>query len=138
MHKGLWKGCSRHVMGCHATRLTLQSTPSRFVATSPLLRTSLSNSESPRSTRTFYREARGALWRKPAPVVEQRGIRHISWIPKLNTRPVEFNGLSDGQEEAAKSAILEKVMKTRQPTDLMLRCEPTHHPMQMSACFRVY
>lgn len=31
-------------------------------------------------------------------------------------------GLPDGQEEAAKAAILDKVMKGRQPTDLMLRC----------------
>ncbi|KLO14034.1 Mg2+ transporter protein cora-like protein [Schizopora paradoxa] len=33
---------------------------------------------------------------------------------------------SDGQDEAARSAILEKVMKGRQPTDLMLRCELAH------------
>jgi len=51
------------------------------------------------------------------------GVRFISWSPRPNQRPVEFNDLSDGQEEAAKTAILEKVMKGRQPTDLMLRCE---------------
>jgi magnesium transporter len=48
------------------------------------------------------------------------GFRHVSWFAKINTKPVEFNGLS---EEDAKAAILEKVMKGRQPTDLMLRCE---------------
>ena len=46
--------------------------------------------------------------------------RHISWSP----RSVESKGLSDEQEDAAKAAILDKVMKGRQPTDLMLRCEP--------------
>ncbi|RDB30358.1 Mitochondrial inner membrane magnesium transporter LPE10 [Hypsizygus marmoreus] len=44
--------------------------------------------------------------------------RNISWKQKQQPRPIEFNG----QEDVAKAAILEKVMKGRQPTDLMLRC----------------
>ncbi|KAG8714178.1 magnesium ion transporter [Ceratobasidium sp. 394] len=32
------------------------------------------------------------------------------------------HGLSDGDDEAARSAILENALKGRQPTDLMLRC----------------
>jgi hypothetical protein len=55
--------------------------------------------------------------------IESRGHRHISWTNKINSRPVEFNGLSDEQEEAAKATILDRVMKGRQPTDLMLRCK---------------
>lgn len=48
----------------------------------------------------------------------------MSWLPKLKPRPTEpFSEPSDGQEEAAKVAILEKAMKGRQPADLMLRCE---------------
>ena len=35
----------------------------------------------------------------------------------------QFNGPIDNQEEAARVAILEKAMKGRQPTDLMLRCK---------------
>ena len=35
----------------------------------------------------------------------------------------QFDGPSDDHEEAAKVAMLEKAMKGRQPTDLMLRCE---------------
>ncbi|KAL6301437.1 hypothetical protein BKA93DRAFT_797437 [Sparassis latifolia] len=51
------------------------------------------------------------------------GARRISWLHKLNLRPGEpYNEPSDGQEEAAKVAILEKAMKSRQPADLMLRC----------------
>ncbi|KDQ59994.1 hypothetical protein JAAARDRAFT_32363 [Jaapia argillacea MUCL 33604] len=47
----------------------------------------------------------------------------MSWIPKFMSRqPEPHAGLTDGQEEAAKSAILDKVMNGRQPTDLMLRC----------------
>ncbi|KAJ7676465.1 Mg2+ transporter protein cora-like protein [Mycena rosella] len=47
-------------------------------------------------------------------------VRNLSWGPRQRT--VEFDGLSDIQEEATRAAILEKVMKGRQPTDLMLRC----------------
>lgn len=50
-------------------------------------------------------------------------VRQISWTPRATPRTVEFNGLSHEQEDAAKAAILEKVMKGRQPTDLMLRCK---------------
>jgi magnesium transporter len=42
----------------------------------------------------------------------------------------ESSGLSDTQEEIAKAAILEKVMKGRQLTDLMLRC--TFSPIRLS------
>ncbi|KAJ7150887.1 hypothetical protein C8R43DRAFT_1005499 [Mycena crocata] len=48
-------------------------------------------------------------------------VRNISWGAK-HSRGVEFDNVDDIQEEAARAAILEKVMKGRQPTDLMLRC----------------
>ena len=51
------------------------------------------------------------------------GLRRLSWMSKTNSRSAEFDGFSDSQEEEAKAAILDKVMKGRQPTDLMLRCE---------------
>jgi hypothetical protein len=34
--------------------------------------------------------------------------------------------MSDGHEDVAKDAVLEKVMKGRQLTDLMLRCKFQH------------
>ncbi|KAG5716171.1 hypothetical protein E4T56_gene10669 [Termitomyces sp. T112] len=46
--------------------------------------------------------------------------RAISWTPKK--RPDEHQPIDQLQDEATKAAILEKVMKGRQPTDLMLRC----------------
>ncbi|EJD05505.1 cora-domain-containing protein [Fomitiporia mediterranea MF3/22] len=51
--------------------------------------------------------------------------RQMSWLGRLlrTRRDSEaFAAVSDGQDEAARSAILEKVMKGRQPSDLMLRC----------------
>lgn len=50
------------------------------------------------------------------------GFRPMSflWNSRLPNR--NHYDPSDGQDEAARSAILEKVMKGRQPTDLMLRC----------------
>lgn len=40
----------------------------------------------------------------------------------MNSKSVEPNNSSRSQEDDAKAAILDKVMKGRQPTDLMLRC----------------
>jgi hypothetical protein len=50
-----------------------------------------------------------------------------SWASKLPWRATESATLGnatlpDGHEEAAKAAILDKVMQGRQPTDLLLRC----------------
>jgi magnesium transporter len=57
-------------------------------------------------------------------------VRRSSWTAKLSRRANEAfgsnanagNPTSPSQEEAAKAAILDGVMKGRQPTDLMLRC----------------
>jgi hypothetical protein len=49
-------------------------------------------------------------------------VRSIAWSTRANPRPAEW-GMSDEQEDVAKAAILDKVMKGRQPADLMLRCE---------------
>ncbi|KAF9003336.1 hypothetical protein BDQ17DRAFT_1242170 [Cyathus striatus] len=50
--------------------------------------------------------------------------RLVFWSRKSHSRPeTEFNEMpDDGHEDATKAAILEKVMKGRQPTDLLLRC----------------
>lgn len=52
-----------------------------------------------------------------------RSSRQISWSFKAQPRPTEFNELPDNEEDVARVAILNKVMKGRQPTDLMLRCK---------------
>lgn len=57
------------------------------------------------------------------PLAGTLGHRNLAWLPRLNLRSSEScNEPSDGLEEAAKVAILEKAMKGRQPADLMLRC----------------
>ncbi|KAF8067752.1 cora-domain-containing protein [Lyophyllum atratum] len=56
---------------------------------------------------------------RKGPLASYTTSRNISWSTKQHTPPVE---LSNDEEDAAKAAILEKVMKGRQPTDLMLRC----------------
>lgn len=50
----------------------------------------------------------------------QFDARKFSWLRKFGRDT--FSDLSDRQDEAARSAILEKVIKGRQPNDLMLRC----------------
>ena len=51
--------------------------------------------------------------------------RNIGWTQKLYPRAADANKecMPDGHEDVAKDAILEKVMKGRQLTDLMLRCK---------------
>jgi len=47
---------------------------------------------------------------------------HLGFKNIFRPKDVDSSGMSDTQEEVAKAAILEKVMKGRQLTDLMLRC----------------
>jgi hypothetical protein len=51
-------------------------------------------------------------------LISQRS-RGVSWSWKTR----EFVEAPDNEEDAAWAAILDKVMKGRQPTELMLRCE---------------
>ena len=51
--------------------------------------------------------------------------RQMSWVSRLFSRRRSgepFSHISDGQDEAARAAILAQLMKGRQPSDLMLRC----------------
>lgn len=58
------------------------------------------------------------------PALRRVLTRHFSWAKLFNGKAYERQDEpSDGQDDAARAAILEKVMKGRQPTDLMLRCE---------------
>ncbi|KAF5383116.1 hypothetical protein D9615_005053 [Tricholomella constricta] len=107
MHIGFWKSSSSHVMRAlrraNATGLTGQ----------PSSRTLPSFAISRRAFRVCV-----PLEPKCSPA-NRIHLRNISWSPKQPPRPVE---MSNDQEDVAKAAILENVMKGRQPTDLMLRC----------------
>ncbi|KAF9456010.1 hypothetical protein BDZ94DRAFT_1271994 [Collybia nuda] len=125
MHTGLWKAPSRNVMGI-LNRAAHPSTPPLFQAVTYRQLHSTCRGILPLD-RSFYASmaspcSRLRIASRTPVTVYQQHTRCISWASKLNPRPVDFNGLSDEQEDAAKAAILEKVMKGRQPTDLMLRC----------------
>jgi magnesium transporter len=71
---------------------------------------------------------------RPTPPSRQQSIPHNALLLRVRhfhlaslknifrPKDAESSGMSDTQEEVAKAAILEKVMKGRQLTDLMLRC----------------
>lgn len=61
--------------------------------------------------------------------------RHASWKALLNLKPrhpdPEETSTGNDEEEQAKAAILDKVMKGRLPADLMLRCSfPWRHSLE--------
>ena len=53
--------------------------------------------------------------------VAQRPARHFAWNAFLRPAPAHRTPTTTTEEDA-KAAILEKVMKSRLPSDLMLRC----------------
>jgi hypothetical protein len=130
MHTGCWRTYSSHVMGystrvAHSSRgyslscrLPFSSRPRRC------LQTVRSLAVLQRSIHHLSNGAHSWPWR--AAVLSHYShpcARSFAWSPYAHPRPADDRGLSDEQEDAAKAAILEKVMKGRQPTDLMLRCE---------------
>jgi|SRR6266550_836571 len=60
--------------------------------------------------------------------------RNIGWTSKFRPRAPDANKecRSDGDEDVAKDAVLEKVMKGRQLTDLMLRCKFQHRSFALA------
>ncbi|KAG0707880.1 cora-domain-containing protein [Suillus ampliporus] len=110
----------------------------RHVHTSNVMR--LGRTYSPSKLALIPRCGRHALsgYTSPSPS-QQRSILHntsllrvrhfhlASWKNLFRQKDHESSGMSDTQEEIAKAAILEKVMKGRQLTDLMLRCTILDH-----------
>jgi hypothetical protein len=58
----------------------------------------------------------------PTPPGNQLGTRYFGWSFRSQPRSSDSSSTSEGQDNLTKAAILESVMKGRQPTDLMLRC----------------
>lgn len=52
-----------------------------------------------------------------------KNSRNISWSFKSQNRNPEFPDVPDNEEDVARAAIMDKVMKGRQPAELMLRCK---------------
>lgn len=109
---------SRHVMGACSLRFTTNyALPGCFVtrsfATKGLARPLLSTHTLPRPWK-----CRSSAAQSP------HATRGLHWGFKASPKSSEEEEdcVRDRQEEAAKAAILDKVMKGRQTTDLMLRC----------------
>ncbi|EMD34734.1 hypothetical protein CERSUDRAFT_116927 [Gelatoporia subvermispora B] len=125
MHTLLWSSAASHVKALSGSSLGRCAT-SHFLST-PLLRRTCSSSITNRVTSLSdfggIFPARPRFTPRCTRISLPYSVRHLSWLPKLSKRPSEpYTEPSDGQEEAVKAAILEKAMKGRQPTDLMLRC----------------
>jgi hypothetical protein len=129
MHTGLAAtSCARHVstssalpsFASHTARLGIRSLSS-LASSSPPLRASATSSPSP----GLLHRSRPRLTRRPTAI---QSVRYDSWTARLQRKASQAFSRkggappSESQEEAAKDAILDKLMKGRQPTDLMLRC----------------
>ncbi|KAF8156851.1 magnesium transporter [Crassisporium funariophilum] len=123
MHRECWKHLSSHVKGqnaheftSHITKVLLRRTgfsgyfQSRHFMVNRLSRKLLLDGHHLHASHQFATSFR------------PKYSRQISWSFKSQPRPVELNDLPDDEEDRARAAILDKVMKGRQPTDLMLRC----------------
>lgn len=53
------------------------------------------------------------------------------------TKAVEIVDVPDNEEDEARAAILDKVMKGRQPNDLMLRCKWYYCEESLSGCSQI-
>ncbi|PPR00289.1 hypothetical protein CVT24_005030 [Panaeolus cyanescens] len=121
MHRKCWELCASHVKAHYDYNIWK---PALF---KPALQ--------PRNhlqTRTFalsrrcnaFLQREAAYERYPilSSTLSHKNTRNISWSFKSQSRNPEFGDIPDNEEDVARAAILDKVMKGRQPTELMLRC----------------
>ena len=117
-HTGISPSCfpwsvSSHFLLPRRTCLAARNTTSLLPPSSPM-----------RTSRLYSRQFRP--WHQTLRPHNAGTRTFTTWIRRFSPRrrldPLDEP--SDCHEEAAKAAVLEKAMKGRQPTDLMLRCEP--------------
>ncbi|KAI0360344.1 cora-domain-containing protein [Trametes cingulata] len=126
----LRKLAERHVMP-HPTRTAMKRCRTPWAACPELRlpqRTCLSTLGHAREpvSRTLSQFACGtSRLRHPSNPCSPGLRRFTTWLQRLSlARPADpLQEPTDSHEQAAKIAVLEKAMKGRQPTDLMLRCE---------------
>jgi hypothetical protein len=127
MHRGCWKTYTSHVKRKDVFRSSSLNTPNglhRFslaVSSKGRQFTGSARRVGVRHLGSVYMHTPPQFCRSITPHSTNR--RHISWSFKSQPRPTGFNELPDNEEDVARIAILNKVMKGRQPTDLILRCE---------------
>lgn len=129
MNTALWTRCSSHVMGCVTTSTRRGPRSINWFTRFPIFHGTYDRDSSSRLLSTLALRRPYSLpvltsIRPTYPASDPHCARQISWIPGFNRRGNDIpEGSREGQEEAAKAAILERAMKGRQPTELMLRCE---------------
>jgi len=127
MHRGCWRSYTSHVKGKYAFRTSSFTTPNGSYRFS-LLVSSKGRQFTGSAQRDSLRHPNGAYIHTPhqfyrSMTPHPKNSRQISWLFKSQPRPTEFNDVPDNEEDVARVAILNKVMRGRQPTDLMLRCK---------------
>ena len=107
--------------------------------TSAFLNRAFCNTSSQKERKLLWLSSHKDSWnQRVVRTVKYSGRRNSSWASRLNSRfPEPFGSVSDGHDEAARRAILERVMQSRQPADLMLRCEPFFCSSPISNWYRV-
>ena len=127
MHRGCWKTYTSHVKRQDVFRSSTFTTPiglywfSLVVSSKGRQFTGSARRVGVRYLDSVYMHTPYQFCQSITPHLTNR--RHISWSFKSQPRPTGFNELPDNEEDVARIAILNKVMKGRQPTDLILRCK---------------
>lgn len=151
MHSPLWGPCTSYGYGISGVSLRRFSASNHHLLMHNFRRTCFRTTAQLPSQTSFTLPRTRLLYAHPLSSRHTQcqfhtSCRQWSWFPRFGTQKNHEpqNEPSDLQEEAAKAAILEKAMKGRQPTDLLLRCEfsfsffplisvpPTHVPLIQS------
>ncbi|PPQ88528.1 hypothetical protein CVT25_009908 [Psilocybe cyanescens] len=120
MHRACWRQCPSHVKGWFATKAAasrILQQPCQF-GFSQLRNFTVGHGLRNRMVSTHL----SGLNNRTLPPILVHHSRQFSWSFKSQPRSQEFTELPDNEQDVTRAAILDKVMKGRQPTDLMLRC----------------
>lgn len=130
MHSPLWGPCTSYGYGISGVSLRRFSASNHHLLMHNFRRTCFRTTAQLPSQTSFTLPRTRLLYAHPLSSRHTQcqfhtSCRQWSWFPRFGTQKNHEpqNEPSDLQEEAAKAAILEKAMKGRQPTDLLLRCE---------------
>ncbi|EAU82919.2 magnesium ion transporter Mrs2 [Coprinopsis cinerea okayama7 len=128
MHRAFWRLCESNVRPDKGARAYITGPTSSTLPISRQIQNS-QRSGTPACrllNKSIY--SPGAILRAPSCRIGlysnpylSTNTRGISWLAKGKRTPTEDDAQED-QEDATRAAILDKVMKGRQPAELMLRC----------------
>jgi hypothetical protein len=128
------RGSAPEVLACHGASAGVRGRPARAHTATDARRARAERTRASRHTARHpllplmllgLRACRHVVRRSaPARGVWWSGLNPLSWRSGLGGEPGmgRVPAEPDGRDEAAKHAILEKLMQGRQPAELMLRC----------------